>query len=213
MFSYGALRLRPSPAELDFRYAWNVKRNTYGISIKEEISMGISYKNLDEQTRKFMLEELERDIANGSLYLSPRLNSTGQSKWAELLRKAIMSFDDDWLADQLRVYMESHEESRTRSGEMKSKKVPVTAPETLAEGEFNRFYARGLCARAIAEGISEVLVYRGKEVKQPRPESQARVGTRIAAKTLLEDLRKSQGVEPALGIPAGPNSGLTICLP
>ncbi len=124
-----------------------------------------------------------------------------------------MSFDDDWLADQLRVYMESHEESRTRSGEMKSKKVPVTAPETLAEGEFNRFYARGLCARAIAEGISEVLVYRGKEVKQPRPESQARVGTRIAAKTLLEDLRKSQGVEPALGIPAGPNSGLTICLP
>ena len=32
--------------------------------------MGISYKNLDEQTRKFMLEELERDIANGS-YTKP----------------------------------------------------------------------------------------------------------------------------------------------
>ena len=24
-------------------------------------------------------------------------------------------------------------------------KVPVTAPQTLAEGEFNRFYIRGVC--------------------------------------------------------------------
>jgi hypothetical protein len=85
----------------------------------------------------------------------------------------------------------------------------------LAEGEFNRFYARGLCARALSEGISEVIVYRGKRVMQPRQESEAMIGKRISAKDLLEDLRKSEskGVEPALGIPSGPNSGITICLP
>lgn len=177
--------------------------------------MGILYKNFDEQTREFMLEELEMDIAEGSPYISPRLNSTGQSKWAELFREAITSHNDDWLANQLKArgYMKSHEERRSRSGGITVAKVPVTAPETLAEGEFNRYYARGLCARAIAEGISEVVVYRGKQVGQPRPESQAKIGKRIDAKALLKDLRESQGVEPALGIPPGPNSGLTICLP
>lgn len=92
-------------------------------------------------------------------------------------------------------------------------KVPVTAPDTLAEGEFNRFYARGLCARAIADGIPDVEVYRGKQVQRPRPESQSKIGNRINVKALLEDLRKSQGVEPALGLPPGPNSGLTVRLP
>jgi len=109
--------------------------------------------------------------------------------------------------------MKSSEERRLRNGKITVAKVPVSAPETLAEGEFNRFYARGLCARAIAEGISEVVVYRGKQVQQPRPVSQAMIGRRIDPTALLKDLRKSQGVEPALGIPPGPNSGLTVRLP
>lgn len=92
-------------------------------------------------------------------------------------------------------------------------KVPVTAPDTLAEGEFNRFYVRGLCLRAIEKGIPEMEVYRGKPVRQPRPESKAMIGKRISAQILLEDLRQSPGVEPALGLPPGPNSGLTVRLP
>ncbi len=179
--------------------------------------MGIFYKNLDEQTREFMLKEREIDIEKGSLYISSRLNSAGKSKWAELLKEAIMSHNDDWLANQLKAggYMKSHEDRRSQSEGIRVTRVrvPVTAPETLAEGEFNRYYARGLCARAIAEGISEVVVCRGKQVKQPRRESQVMIGKRINAKALLEDLRKSQGVDPALGIPPGPNSGLTIYLP
>ena len=176
---------------------------------------GIYYENLDEKTRKFMLKELEIDIENGRIYISPRLNSLGQSKWIELLKEAIKDYDDRWLANQLRVrgYMKSHETRRTRTGRMITAKVPKNAPETLAEGEFNRYYARGVCARAIAEGINEVVVYRGKEVQQPRPESQTKIGRRINAIKLLEDLRTSQGVEPALGIPPGPNSGLTVRLP
>lgn len=175
--------------------------------------MGIYYKNLDKRTRKFMLKKLEMDIVKGTLYISSRLNSKGQSIWAELLKEAIVDHNDDWLVTQLRGCIKSHEERRSRSGKITVAKVPVTAPKTLAEGEFNRFYARGLCERAIAKGISEVIVYRGKQVQQPRPESQAMIGKRIDPTALLEDLRKSQGVEPALGIPPGPNSGLTVCLP
>lgn len=177
--------------------------------------MAIQYKNLDDQTRKFMLKELKMDVKEGTLYISPRLNFNGKSNWAILLEDAIVGHNDDWLAAQLNEqrYMESDEERRLQSGKITTAKVPVNAPETLAEGEFNRFYARGICARAIAEGISEVVVYRGKQVQKPRQESQAMIGRKIDPQALLEDLRKSQGVEPALGIPPGPNSGLTISLP
>jgi hypothetical protein len=182
---------------------------------KWDNNMGIYYKNLDKQTRKFMLKELEMDIKNGTLYISPRLNPVGQSIWADLLKEAIVNHDDDWLATQLKVRgcLKSYEERRSRSGEITVARVPMNAHEMLAEGEFNRYYIRGLCARAIAEGISEVVVYRGKQVQRPRPESQEIIGKRIDPRVLLKDLRKAQGVEPALGIPPGPNSGLTECLP
>jgi hypothetical protein len=51
--------------------------------------------------------------------------------------------------------------------------VPVTAADTLAEGEFNRFYLRGLCRRASAANMAEIEVYRAKEVanrvRSPQP--------------------------------------------
>ena len=177
--------------------------------------MGIYYKNLDERTREFMFKELEMDTEQGEIYISPRLNTLGQSNWINLLKEAITHYTDDWLAHQLKVmgYMNTHETKKTKTGKVINARVPVNALETLAEGEFNRYYARGLCVRAIAEGIDEVIVYRGKDVQNPRIESQYKIGQRVKAKDLLEDLRRSLGVEPALGIPPGPNSGLTICLP
>ncbi|BBI63173.1 hypothetical protein HSBAA_44790 [Vreelandella sulfidaeris] len=47
--------------------------------------------------------------------------------------------------------MRSHEERKKPKGGTTIAKIPVTANETLAEGEFNRFYARGFCQRAIKE--------------------------------------------------------------
>lgn len=109
--------------------------------------------------------------------------------------------------------LNTHEQRKKPKGGTTVAQVPVTAPDTLAEGEFNRFYARGLCARAVAAGIMQVDVYRGKPVAAPRAESEAMLGNRVSAEALLNDLRVSQGVEPALGQPPGPNSGLTVRLP
>jgi hypothetical protein len=176
--------------------------------------MGIFYENLDERNREFMIQELDLDISNGRLYISLRLNSFGQETWSEILREAMQNYNDDWLAHQLLngACFETHEPKLIR-GRTTMCKVPKKANETLAEGQFNCFYARGLCLKAIEDGIPEVEVYRGKRVKQPRPESEAKTGTRRAAKALLDDLRESRGVDPALGIPSGPNSGLTVRLP
>jgi len=46
-----------------------------------------------------------------------------------------------------------------------------------------------------------------------RPESQRMIGNTISAKALLDDLRAHIGVDTALGLPAGPNSGLSVRLP
>jgi hypothetical protein len=162
-----------------------------------------------------MLEEILHDLANGTLYISPRLNAQGKTVYITLLKDAAENYDDSWLADELRLggVMNPMEQRRGRNGGYTMVKVPVTAPDTLAEGEFNRFYARGLCRFAIEQGIDALQVYRAKAVSQPRPDSQAKIGTLIDARALLDDLRTHPGMDTALGLPPGPNSGLSVRLP
>jgi hypothetical protein len=176
--------------------------------------MGIQYQNLDAKTREFMLKEIELDCASRKLYISPRLNSSGRNTWEALLKEAALHYNDDWLADALRSNscLSSHELRTSKGGKTTSCQVPITAPDTLSEGEFNRFYCRGLCSRAISEGTKEVEIYRGKQVMNSRWESEQKIGNKLDPSALLADLRVSQGLEPALGIPPGPNSGLTIKL-
>ncbi|WP_400159842.1 hypothetical protein [Arthrobacter sp. BPSS-3] len=171
--------------------------------------MGLDYPNLDEATRASMTDEVQFDIANGSLYLSTRLNPQGTREWPDLLLSAVETGNDDSLAAEVvsRELLKSHEESQ-RNGRPYTKKVPSTAAVTLAEGEFNRFYLRGIAARAVEEG-REVEIYRGRESASPRAESQELVGNRLAGADLLNDLRSNVGVDSALKLPPGPNSGLT----
>ena len=86
--------------------------------------------------------------------------------------------------------------------------VPSDAHTTLAEGEFNRFYLRAICLKALEIG-AEIEVYRAKSVRNPRPESEAMIGKRLDPNELLQDLRENIGVDTALGLPQGPNSGLS----
>jgi hypothetical protein len=176
--------------------------------------MGLALSNLDAKTRQYMLDEVSRDIANGDLYFSSRLSPSGRTAYAELLKQAVQDHDDVWLAEQLRYggFMNLTEQRRKPSGGYTMVKVPVTAPETLAEGEFNRFYARGLSRRAIDERQDTVEIYRAKAVMQPRSDSQAKIGKRVKADALLNDLRTNIGVDTALGLPPGPNSGLSVKL-
>lgn len=140
--------------------------------------MALNYENLDETTRSYMLSEVELDISRDNVYMSPRLNELGEQNYVSLLKEAITYHNDAWLAQQLRSrnYMKDREQRKKRGGGFTSAKVPVTAPDTLSEGEFNRYYVRGLCVRAIEENADRVEVYRGKQVSQPRPESQAMLG-------------------------------------
>jgi hypothetical protein len=177
--------------------------------------MPLNYANLDSRTRTFMVEEIDMDLANGTLYLSAWFTAQGRQDWPALMRDAASTGDDASLAAQISLHgrLLLSAQRRRPTGGYVTYRVPYTAPETISEGEFNRFYARGLCRRAVDERISSLIVYRGKAVANPRPLSVQKVGTAVDPSLLLTDLRTSIGVDPALGIPAGPNSGLTVRLP
>jgi len=168
--------------------------------------MGIHFKNLDDVTREKMLEEVERDIYNGCLYIGTSIKPTMAEAYKELLIEAFKYHDDDWLANEIDAggLLLAHE---PKSG----RKVAVNAHQRLAQGEFNRFYIRGLCVRAIEEGASQVVVYRGRRSKRPRPKSEALIGKGFDPSVILEDLRNAIDGEPAY-LP-DVNSGITVALP
>ncbi len=177
--------------------------------------MAFTFQNLDEKTRAQMAQEIQADISSGKLYMSNRLTPQGRAQYPALLLEAALAHNEAWLAQEIRSrgLLNATETKNKPNGGTTTAAVPVTAPVTLAEGEFNRYFARGLCLRAIAEGRTHLEVYRGKDVASPRAESAVKIGVQLVAKALLDDLRMHQGVDTALGLPPGPNSGLTVRFP
>jgi len=175
----------------------------------------LSHPDLDKRVRQLMLDELEWDIRHGTLHVSSRLSNTGQQNYPVLLSEALRHHDDAWLTEQLGQFgrLRPAEMRRKTDGGYMAARVPAGAASTIAEAEFNRYYARGLCRLAEELGIAELEVYRAKEVAHPRPTSQRLLGTSVDARQLLQDLRSHPGVETALGVPGGYNSGLSVRLP
>jgi hypothetical protein len=164
--------------------------------------------NLDASTRTFMRAEFDADVASSTLYESSRLSPAGKDEYPGLLGQAIDQGTIDTLADSLRSPGRLNvDEPDPRNG--KRKIMAKNTPDLLAEGEFNRFYIRGLCLRAISEG-TQLRVVRAKAVTSPRPESEAKLGGLVDPLQLLNDLRKNIGIETHLGLPGGPNSGLSV---
>lgn len=178
--------------------------------------MALYLENLDERTRQLMLAEMEYDITHNQLHISPFLSGQGQRDYASILREAIQSGNDETLAEALRQHRRILRTlpRRNPKGGYSISATPENAAQVLAESEFNRYYIRALARRAIEDGIPELVIYRAKPVSNPRPESEARVETTLSPTELLDDLRTHPGDEPpALGVPSGPNSGLSVRLP
>ena len=171
------------------------------------------FENLDDTTRAAMLEAIEEAERSNNIYYSTRFNEAGNRQWLPLLKQAAKEHNEHWLAYQLEAnaLMKDFEGAHKPTGGYTIKHVPHTAAETMAEGQFNRFYVLGLCKRARAEGVSHLVVYRAKERSDPRPESQSLIGTRIPIDEIesqLEETKasfKSQLVKP--------NSGISVKLP
>lgn len=172
-----------------------------------------NFENLDDVTRTAMLEAIEAAESSNNVYYSTRFNEAGNKQWLPLLKQAATETDEHWLAYQLEAnkLMKDFESASTPFGGYTTKHTPHTAAETIAEGQFNRFYILGLCRRARAEDIPYLVIYRAKERAAPRPESQALIGTSLSIDEIEAQLKeikasfKSQLVKP--------NSGISVKLP
>ena len=175
--------------------------------------MSFVLKNLDQRTRELMFDEVDRDVAEGRLYMSLRFTPAGMASWEMLFRAACQSGDEVSLTAALGapggVHLNAREASSTSiSGD---KAVPPNAAATVAEGEFNRFYIRALCRRALDDGAG-LEIYRARASSNPDSASEAKIGELIDAQAVLDDLRVNIGVAPALGLPSHPNTGLSVFL-
>jgi hypothetical protein len=167
------------------------------------------FDNLDPVTREFMQAEFESDLAGKGLYISARLGPAGVSNYPDLLREAIVSGTADSLADALGEPGAGNI-NPTEVWAKGVRKMNKDAHHGLAEGEFNRYYIRGLCARVVAAGGGDVEIYRGRDSGWHRPGSDALIGTRLDAALLLNDLRANSLTPDDLSVLPDVNSGLTV---
>jgi hypothetical protein len=192
-----------------------IRHGNAGGRVSKEIQMPLNYLDLDARIRAFMCQEIDVDIANGTIYLSPWLSERGRLDWPQLLRDAAASGTDATLTAEisLKERLSPTVQREPAADDTAGERIPSTASETIAEGEFNRFYVRGLCLRAIDDEVPDLIVYRANSTLAPRPGSEEKIGAAVDPTALLVQLRATMGVEPALGLPPDPRSELTLKLP
>lgn len=129
--------------------------------------MKANFGELDDITRKFILNEYEAEQHSGNPYISQHLSKAGKQIFPELMKNAILSGDAESLEMSLKYpkYWNEKEEY-TRNGITRERKINVDqAAERLAFAEFNTWYVRGLTKRLLSEGIEKCQIYRAKDAK------------------------------------------------
>ncbi|MEY3784042.1 MAG: hypothetical protein RLZZ230_364 [Candidatus Parcubacteria bacterium] len=175
-------------------------------------TMAFKFKNLDPELRQLMLTEVELDISNDSLYISKRFTPRGQAAYPGFLKEAVVNGTEASFGIVIsKRGLINKEEMRHSNNKVITLRIPGDAGTSLAKGEFNRFYMRAVLVKAMAENL-EVEIYRAQEVARARTESHLIIGKKVNSSELLENLRSKMGVDTALGLPKGPNSGLSIKL-
>lgn len=169
--------------------------------------MGLNQKDLNPEIRGLMVQEMDHDLAGQNIYLSSRLNAQGRDVWYQLLKEASANHSDDWLANEI-VRQRLLNPYDLRQG--KQIAMRQDAHQMLAEGEFNRFFMRGICLKAIQLGAPAVVGYRARASQNPRPESQAIIGKKFEPREFLERLRSAIGTDTPFGYPGSANSGLSV---
>ena len=170
-----------------------------------------NFEELDETTRKLMLEEFLKEERSGNPYRSPRLSSLGLEVFPNEMEKAIREGNEENLAQALSnpAYWKPSE-PYTRSGNVYTRTInPIKAAQALASTEFNTWYVRGFAQRLIEEGEEYCQVYRAAPAWEPRAECLVHEGKNYRVQEIYNGHRARYwplpGNRNALSIPVGTN--------
>jgi hypothetical protein len=163
------------------------------------------YENLDEETRRWMLQELKEEEARAP-YRSPSLSPEGVRRFPELMEKAITSGDESSLAKDLKAKALWAEYEPIPEGGVR-RTEPERAARTLAHQEFNTWYVRGLCRRLMEEGENLVQVYLAGEPESSPDECTSLENTILEVRFIYNGHRAKYWPKPnpkAFSVPCGP---------
>jgi hypothetical protein len=162
------------------------------------IEDGFTWTDLTPAIRRLAVQEADRAIESGELYVSENLKPADVPRWLKIWprrnRAAVASHDDRWLAAQL----------------VKDEFLDEKSARLLASQHFKRFYIAGVCRQALKLGQKHVWVYRARPSENPRPSSEELIGTKWDAAELLEAMRTIKGMHRCKLTQAG--SGLAVQL-
>lgn len=165
--------------------------------------MALVYENLTYEIKQLMLQEVQSDVDNNSVYVSQRLEDGRCGEYVHILESSILSSHgtDEGFEQALQPLMKEVDNHGRR--------IPVNAAQTLAEGEFNKYYVRAMCVYAIQHGL-DLEIIRVRYSQNPRRESECLIGTIIGnLEGELELLRRNDRAHLSV---FGPNSGLSVRL-
>ena len=174
------------------------------------------FEELDDKTRKAMLQEFDAEEDRPDPYRSPRLSPAGRAGFSSVVREALSSGNETSLAAGLaRQEYWNPVETYVRSGTSRSRRVNFeSAAKMLAITEFNAWYVRGLARRLLNEGVGVCEVYRAESAREPRGECLEHEGQTHSVQEIYDGHRArywpSPGNPSALSIPVGPNCHHTI---
>lgn len=175
----------------------------------------MKFEELDETTRRYMLEEFQNEEKSGNPYRSSRMSTEGLANIARHIEEAIKSGNENTLAATLSNgrYWTQYETRRRKDTTYQSEIDPKVAAKVFALTEFNTWYVRGLAKRLMEEGQKECEIYRAESADQPRCECSRYEGQRLELQKIYDGHRaKYHPVANygAFSIPSGPSCHHTI---
>ena len=177
--------------------------------------MTMNYEELDNTTRKYMLEEFEVEIASPNPYFGKNLSAEGRAVFPRLMRETINEGNEQTLGAALncaRLWNEM--ETYERSGVIRERRINVRqASERLALTEFNTWYVRGFARRLIDEGVTHCQAYRAAQPKWEPADCSAHENKVFTVPEIYEGHRARYWPirnPDAVSIPFGPSCHQTI---
>lgn len=188
--------------------------------------MALAYSCLgDPGVRAHMVNEWQRELdvltRNYSRAAWPygrALNDHGLAVFLQFVPEALAHWDDEWLYSRIddATFWQSQTSRTAASGKVYVARTNVhSAARTLAQGEFNTAYVRGLSAALLEQGVEACTVYRAGQAAEPRlTYCTALEGHQVPVQVIYDFHRAnyfpSPGNPASRPIPSGPNCHHTI---